>query len=462
MVVLELFNGLRGDMIILHQGCQVAQDYGYGSAIKTLQKGLAGRVLPDVIIANDYESAQEGIRLKQETGKPLIASIHLSQPSMADEKLLLEAADGIIVYSQVTRNYLYKTYDIKKPIQVVQLGIDTDLWFPKEGAEDYVLFVGRTQAPNKNFFSVVDQCIFGSIPFKIAGDLDYAQADFNLGYLTQEQLRSAYQKAALHILPSFFEPFGLVTLEAMACGCPVAVSNRSGVCEILNNDVAIIFDPEKHFSIKDMLEQAKGFDRKKISDFAKHFDHNKHADSFLHAIENIIFKADDKKELSIILNEVRRGDYSRLNVKDKVVLDFGAYVGETACYFAERGAKQVIAVEPSDNERFIYNNSLARGFKNVTPYKAAMGDDYSFDYFIRWVGCDSVVVKMDIEGAEKHLLTAKPSALKRVKEFIIETHQNIVSDIWMDLTMFLMQNGFETTHEFHGPNVGMLYAKRAA
>ena len=69
---------------------------------------------------------------------------------------------------------------------------------------------------------------------------------------------------------------------------------------------------------------------------------------------------------------------------------------------------------------------------------------------------------MDIEGAEKHLLTAKPSALKRVKEFIIETHQNIVSDIWMDLTMFLMQNGFETTHEFHGPNVGMLYAKRAA
>jgi glycosyltransferase involved in cell wall biosynthesis len=49
-----------------------------------------------------------------------------------------------------------------------------------------------------------------------------------LGFLNQSQLPSAYCAADLLVLPSLFEPFGLVVNEAMLCGLPVAVSDRVG------------------------------------------------------------------------------------------------------------------------------------------------------------------------------------------------------------------------------------------
>jgi len=40
------------------------------------------------------------------------------------------------------------------------------------------------------------------------------------------------------------------------------------------------------------------------------------------------------------------GEYEPSNVKDRVVVDIGAYVGDSAIYFALKGAKKVIAIEP--------------------------------------------------------------------------------------------------------------------
>jgi glycosyltransferase involved in cell wall biosynthesis len=49
-----------------------------------------------------------------------------------------------------------------------------------------------------------------------------------LGFVNQSQLPSLYKSSDLFVLPSEYEPFGVVVNEAMLCGCAVAVSDRVG------------------------------------------------------------------------------------------------------------------------------------------------------------------------------------------------------------------------------------------
>jgi glycosyltransferase involved in cell wall biosynthesis len=49
-----------------------------------------------------------------------------------------------------------------------------------------------------------------------------------LGFMNQSQLPSVYRASDLFVLPSEYEPFGVVVNEAMLCGCAVAVSDRVG------------------------------------------------------------------------------------------------------------------------------------------------------------------------------------------------------------------------------------------
>lgn len=61
-----------------------------------------------------------------------------------------------------------------------------------------------------------------------ATDLGLADRVRFLGFLNQSQLPAAYCAADIFVLPSLFEPFGMVVNEAMLCGLPVAVSDRVG------------------------------------------------------------------------------------------------------------------------------------------------------------------------------------------------------------------------------------------
>jgi len=49
-----------------------------------------------------------------------------------------------------------------------------------------------------------------------------------VGFANQTQLPGIYRAADLMVLPSEYEPFGVVVNEAMLCGCPAAVSDRVG------------------------------------------------------------------------------------------------------------------------------------------------------------------------------------------------------------------------------------------
>lgn len=61
-----------------------------------------------------------------------------------------------------------------------------------------------------------------------ATELGLAERVRFLGFLNQSELPSIYCAADLFVLPSKFEPFGLVVNEAMLCGLPVVISDRVG------------------------------------------------------------------------------------------------------------------------------------------------------------------------------------------------------------------------------------------
>ena len=72
------------------------------------------------------------------------------------------------------------------------------------------------------------------------GDLPEGVA--SLGRVRDERLADLYRTAAALVFPSLYEGFGLPPLEAMACGCPVAVS-RAGALPEVCGDAAVYFDP---------------------------------------------------------------------------------------------------------------------------------------------------------------------------------------------------------------------------
>lgn len=64
------------------------------------------------------------------------------------------------------------------------------------------------------------------------------------GYIPDEDLATYYRKARVFVLPSKYEPFGMTTLEAMACGTPVVATKFGGIRHVLTDRVdSLLADP---------------------------------------------------------------------------------------------------------------------------------------------------------------------------------------------------------------------------
>ena len=127
----------------------------------------------------------------------------------------------------------------------------------------YVLYVGNFM-PHKNLarliraFALIPEAQRGRHTLVLAGGYrDGRQALARLaselgvadrvafpGRIDDEDLPALYAGAAVYVLPSLEEGFGSTALEAMACGAPVAVSNRAALPEVVA-DAALLFDPER-------------------------------------------------------------------------------------------------------------------------------------------------------------------------------------------------------------------------
>ena len=135
----------------------------------------------------------------------------------------------------------------------------------------YVLYLGSNK-PHKNLVQLV--CAWAKMPASIrtqatlviAGQEDPRFPETRetvqrlglgseircLGAVSSKDVPLLYAGAHCLAFPSLYEGFGLPVLEAMACGTPVACSNRSSLPEIVG-DSALTFDPEDSDTIRDAL-----------------------------------------------------------------------------------------------------------------------------------------------------------------------------------------------------------------
>lgn len=98
-----------------------------------------------------------------------------------------------------------------------------------------------------------------------------------LGNVNQNELRKIYNIADVNLVPSRREPFGLVAIEAMACGTPVIASDQGGLPDFVNDEVGGLVRPEDAQDLAEkIIEVLKKTDdidnedwRKKIAAYAR-------------------------------------------------------------------------------------------------------------------------------------------------------------------------------------------------
>ena len=179
----------------------------------------------------------------------------------------------VMVPTEEVKKDLIK-HKIGKP-KIWSRGVDLDIFKPKKGRRKnknpILLNVGRV-AVEKN----LEEFLKIDLPYEkwVVGDgpafkelkKKYPKVIFH-GAKSKEELEYYYNKADVFVFPSKTDTFGLVLLEAMACGLPVAAFPVSGPLDVIGNSNAGILNS----SLKEACKKALLIPRKVPREYAKKF-----------------------------------------------------------------------------------------------------------------------------------------------------------------------------------------------
>ena len=248
---------------------------------------------PDVVHAHDWLVAWAGDTLKALLGVPLVATIHATErgrhgghlpPGLPGtinsvEWWLTYQAREVIACSQFMVREVVNSFELPaEKVHLVPNGVDPDRWQaaangPAREREPLVVAWGRIQY--EKGFQVLARAMgelrqrVPGVRCVIAGRGSYlpelqTQIDMEgvsdlvtlAGFVPDDDLHDLLRRASCVVIPSLYEPFGIVALEGMAAGAPTIVARTGGLAEIVSGtDAGMLFEPGNHHELADRIAE---------------------------------------------------------------------------------------------------------------------------------------------------------------------------------------------------------------
>ncbi|MFP5380035.1 MAG: glycosyltransferase family 4 protein, partial [Vicinamibacteria bacterium] len=201
------------------------------------------------------------------------------------ETWMARRAERIVTCSHYMRDHVVDVFEVEQAkVAVIPNGIDpTDL----QPVADLDELRARFAAPDERLVLLVGRLVYEKgfqlaldalpqvirrarrVRFLVAGSgtheaelrrqarrLGLMRHGTFMGWIGDDVLHSLYRIADLCVVPSIYEPFGLVALEAMASGCPCIVADTGGLREVVPNaDVGLRFRSRDPRALARMMER---------------------------------------------------------------------------------------------------------------------------------------------------------------------------------------------------------------
>lgn len=252
-------------------GCALADEldfalvHGHDWLVAHAAAALAGRI--GIPFLTTIHATEHG-RHQGWVDKPPQSTIHAAERRMA------RRADAVVTCSHYMRGHVADVFGVDEAaITVIPNGIDRGDLQPVADLDSLRAQYAR---PDERLLLLVGRLVYekgfqfalealggrdgvirrvGNLRFVVAGSGTHEQElrkqatalgldryGTFAGWIGDDVLHSLYRIADLTVVPSLYEPFGLVALEAMASGCPCIVANTGGLAEVApSDDVALRF-----------------------------------------------------------------------------------------------------------------------------------------------------------------------------------------------------------------------------
>lgn len=186
-------------------------------------------------------------------------------------KATINRSDAIITVSDYVKREILSLFGWLSPGKVHTISNGGPQWdlppdYQRARRGDFLFFAGNLE-PRKNIYNVIRALEIlhekgVSIPLYIAGPKGWKNKEIlkhihnstvknnihQIGYVSEEDLKTNYQKCKALIYPSFYEGFGLPLLEALSQDCPV-ITSKGTVMEEIGGDAVLLVDPKDPNSI---------------------------------------------------------------------------------------------------------------------------------------------------------------------------------------------------------------------